>query len=328
MENNVDSVSTLPKTRTRNILVTGNRRINSKTGLGGTITLLAIDARNKTAGEDSSRDRISVFLSRNFVIGNSRLEVFGSDIDNQGDEGSDYGIIWDQDWDYSRTLSLSTTLSHENVSDIDDETQRDSASLLFRHQPVPQFNWNGNLSYTRIGNDSSSDTDNYSASLGMLWRFHKDWDARFDYTFSRAEQNISLFPEDELSEDTHTVLLSIRHTRKTGRKAVASGASTGHEGFGEIRGVVFFDENRDGQRQAGERAASGIFVYLDRRTPRVTDNEGAFSFDPVSAGEHTLSIAVEDLPLPWGLDDERPQSVYVKPRGEAVHEFALTRINE
>lgn len=328
MENNVDSVSTLPKTRTRNILVTGNRRINSKTGLGGTITLLAIDARNETAGEDSSRDRISVFLSRNFVIGNSRLEVFGSDIDNQGDEGSDYGIIWDQDWDYSRTLSLSTTLSHENVSDIDDETQRDSVSLLFRHQPVPQFNWNGNLSYTRIGNDSSSDTDNYSASLGMQWRFHKDWDARFDYTYSRAEQNISLFPEDELSEDTHTVLLSIRHTRKTGRRVVASGASTGHEGFGEIRGVVFFDENRDGQRQAGERAASGIFVYLDRRTPRVTDNEGAFSFDPVSAGEHTLSIAVEDLPLPWGLDDERPQSVYVKPRGESVHDFALTRINE
>jgi hypothetical protein len=328
MENNVDNVTTLPQTRTSNVFITGNRRINSKTDLGATLSFLAVDARNDIAGEDSSRDRISVYLSRKFAIGNSRFEVFGSDIDNQGDEGSDYGIIWDQDWDFSRTLSLSTTLSHENVSDIDDETRRDSASLLFRHEPVPQFNWNGGFSYARIGNDNSTDTDNYSANLGMLWRFHKDWDARFDYTFSRAEQNISLLPEDELSEDTHTVMLSIRHTRKTGRRAVASGVSTGNEGFGEIRGVVFFDENRDGQRQAGERAASGIFVYLDRRTPRVTDNDGAFSFAPVPAGEHTLSIAVEDVPLPWGLDDETPQSVYVKPRGEAVHEFALTRINE
>jgi hypothetical protein len=214
------------------------------------------------------------------------------------------------------------------VSDIDDETQRDSASLLFRHQPVPHFNWNGNLSFTRIKNDSSTDTDNYSASLGMLWRFHREWDARLDYTFSRAEQNISLFPEEDLSEDTHTILLSIRHTRKSGRKAVISGVSTGHEGFGEIRGVVFYDENRDGQRQAGERTASGIFVYLDGRTPRVTDNDGAFFFAPVPAGEHTLSIAVEDLPLPWGLDDETPQSVYVKPREEAVLEFALISITE
>ena len=328
MENNVDNESTLPKTRISNILITGNRRIKSKTGLGGTLTFLDIYARNNAAGEDSSRDRISVFLSRNFAIGNSRFEVFGSDIDDQGDDGSDYGIIWDQDWDYSRTLSFSTTLSHENVSDINDETQRDSASLLFRHQPLPQFNWNGNLSYTRIANDSSTDTDNYSASLSMLWRFHKEWDARLDYTFSRVEQNISLLPEDELSEDTHTILLSIRHTRKTGRKTSAYGASTGHEGFGEIRGVVFYDENRDGQRQAGERAASGIFVYLDGRTPRVTDNDGAFSFDPVSAGEHTLSIAVEDIPLPWGLDDERPQAVYVKPREEVVYDFALQRIIE
>lgn len=328
MENNVDNDETLPQTRTSNIFVTGNRRINSKTGLGATLSLLAVDARNDAAGKDSGRDRISVYLSRKSAIGNSRFEVFGADIDNQGDAGDTYGIIWDQDWDYSRTLSLSTTLSHESVSDIDDETQRDSASLLFRHQPVPHFNWNGNLSFTRIKNDSSTDTDNYSASLGMLWRFHREWDARLDYTFSRAEQNISLFPEEELTEDTHTILLSIRHTRKSGRKAVISGASTGHEGFGEIRGVVFFDENRDGQRQAGERTASGIFVYLDGRTPRVTDNDGAFFFAPVPAGEHTLSIAVEDLPLPWGLDDETPQPVYVKPREEAVLEFALTSLTE
>jgi hypothetical protein len=46
----------------------------------------------------------------------------------------------------------------------------------------------------------------------------------------------------------------------------------------------------------------------------------------VQAGEHEVSIAVEDLPLPWGLEDDRPQPVTVTVRGVADIDFTLTRI--
>jgi hypothetical protein len=92
--------------------------------------------------------------------------------------------------------------------------------------------------------------------------------------------------------------------------------------------VVYYDANRDGERQAGERPASGVFVYLDGRYERVTDQEGRFSFSTVPAGEHSVSIAVEDLPLPWGLEDETPRSLIVPVRSNSVVDFALTRISE
>ena len=91
---------------------------------------------------------------------------------------------------------------------------------------------------------------------------------------------------------------------------------------------MFYDRNRDGKRQAGERAASGVFVYLDGRYERVTDNLGRYTFRNVPAGTHTVSVAVEDLALPWGLEDETPRSVEVSVRQDSAVDFALTRINE
>jgi hypothetical protein len=107
---------------------------------------------------------------------------------------------------------------------------------------------------------------------------------------------------------------------------MTAGRNTGASGYGEVRGEVFFDANRDGVRQAGERPASGVFVYLDRRYERVTDSDGRYTFNTVPAGEHTVSIAVEDLPLPWGLDDDSPRTVSVAVREDSVVNIALTRI--
>jgi hypothetical protein len=128
--------------------------------------------------------------------------------------------------------------------------------------------------------------------------------------------------------DEKTLLLSIRHNYRGGRPFVTTGNRTGSSGYGEIRGEVFYDSNRDGERQAGEHPASGVFVYLDRRYERVTDSEGRFTFSTVPAGEHTVSLALEDLPLPWGLEDETPQPVTVSVRKDSSVNFALTRINE
>ena len=69
-------------------------------------------------------------------------------------------------------------------------------------------------------------------------------------------------------------------------------------------------------------------VILDGRFQTETDDEGRYSFVPVSSGRHSLSIAIQDVPLPWGLADQKPVPVEVPIRGEAQVDFALTRWNE
>jgi hypothetical protein len=60
----------------------------------------------------------------------------------------------------------------------------------------------------------------------------------------------------------------------------------------------------------------------------VTDRDGRYVFTPVPAGLHDVTLAQEDLPLPWGLLDEAPRPVQVEVRGSAVLDFPLRRLDE
>jgi hypothetical protein len=106
------------------------------------------------------------------------------------------------------------------------------------------------------------------------------------------------------------------------------GQQAAGKGYGEISGVVFYDANADGVRQAGETVASGIYVYLDGRYETLTDNQGRYTFDPVASGSHEVNLALEDLPLPWGLLDETPRQVKVSVRQRSAVDFALQQINQ
>ena len=325
-QNNVKDRDNRPQSRRSNLFITGNRRLRRETSAGGTVSLNHVDPRNDLAGEDAHVLRLSSYIQRRFRPGTSRFEVFVADIEDSGDNGNAYGLVWDQDWELLSALSLSTTLEHLESTGLDDE-RSNRASVLFRHEVSPNFNWNGSGSYTHIDRDNRVDSDNYNATLGAAWRFLPEWDARLDLTWTRAEDDADLLG-NRYKETEKTLFLSIRHTRKRGRPMQVAGQKTGSSGFGTIRGQVFFDNNRDGVRQAGERAASGIFVYLDGRHERLTDADGSFEFTPVAAGKHTLSLPVEDLPLPWGLDDERPIPLNVPVRGTREVQIGLTRLDE
>jgi len=324
-ENNIKDNNALPKNRFSNVFVTGNRRLQRTTSVGGTASYLNIDPRNAAAGDESRVIRLTGFVQQRFDLGDTRLEITTADIKKNSDNGNIYGVTWDQNWNTYRWLTLSTTLAHEQSSGLSDNDKRDSASVLFSHNASPDFQWNGSATYARVKTNGEPGRDNYNVVLGSAWQFLPDWVAHLDLTWSRAEENTGVL--DEMFDvDEKTLFFRIKHSIRSGRAFTTAGNKTGSSGYGEVRGEVFYDDNRDGVRQAGERAASGVFVYLDNRYERVTDNEGRYSFNTVQAGEHAVSIAVEDLPLPWGLEDDAPQPVVVSVRGVADVNFALTRI--
>lgn len=326
-ENNIKDNKALPKNRFSNVFVTGNRRLQRTTSLGGTVSYINIDPRNTAAGNESRVIRLSGYIQQRFGLGDTRLEITGAEIKKNNEKGNAYGVTWDQGWDVSRWVTLSTTVSHEQSSGLSNKEQRDSGSVLFTHDITPTLKWNGSASYARLKTDGLPDRDSYNVILGGAWNFLPDWEANLDLTWTRAEENTG-FLNDVFDVDEKSLLLRIRHSIRSGRPFMTAGNNTGSSGYGEVSGEVFYDDNRDGVRQAGERAASGVFVYLDSSYERVTDNEGRYTFNAVPAGKHRVSVAVEDLPLPWGLDDETPQAVSVAVREGSVVNFALTRIIE
>ena len=126
---------------------------------------------------------------------------------------------------------------------------------------------------------------------------------------------------------TDSIWLRIGYSRSRGQSFRTLGTRNGTAGSGRIEGQIFFDENRDFVRQPSEPAAVGVTVLLDGQYETRTDGQGRYAFDPVVSGSHTIQVLVEELPLPWSLDDETPKVINVVPRQPVYSDFALVQIN-
>jgi hypothetical protein len=119
------------------------------------------------------------------------------------------------------------------------------------------------------------------------------------------------------------VFLSLRYGMNWGRPDHLVGAVNGRYGRGSVRGVLFLDKNGNSVRDGDEPGVPSVTVHLDDGFIAETNVSGEFAFSPVASGEHRLRINVANVPLPWGLDDERPLTVTVRPRETAVVELPL-----
>lgn len=327
IQTNIDNRADRAGNNLYNGFVNGSWRMNRKTTFGGTLTLRGNEARDELSGGDTHNIVLSSYVSRATPVGTTRLQLLASRIEEVGDSGNGFGVIWDQDWNATRNLMLSSTLSYETESGLDDSENRSSAALLFQHDVTESLRWNGDVSYTHVDRDAGGSQNSTNASLAGVWQFLRNWDASLRITYNKID-NAFGNTDDAVSGDEKTLLFNIRYSESRGQPFALMGDDTDASGYGEVTGVVFFDENGDGERQAGERAAPGIFVYLDRRYQSVTDRDGRYVFDPVPAGAHDVTLAQEDLPLPWGLLDETPRAVSVNVRSTTELDFGLRRLNE
>ena len=67
----------------------------------------------------------------------------------------------------------------------------------------------------------------------------------------------------------------------------------------EIAGVVFVDENGSGKYEQGEKTVSGALLLLENGKVAKTDAYGSYTFINPSAGDHTITLKLESLPVQY-----------------------------
>ena len=209
------------------------------------------------------------------------------------------------------------------------KTRSESLAMIGSYALGNSLSLDGNIRWTRgQGPEGQHGLD---GNFSLNWRLNRNWSLAATYYQSEATQR-SVFVIDPITQSTPFVSLPgtraysllLRYEWHAGSPFAVLGASVG--GVGSISGSVFLDANGNGRRDAGEAGAANVTVVVDGRYSSRTDASGRFEFQGVGAGEHTVSIIPDNLPLPWALEERASRmSVIVKPRGNAVLEIAAKR---
>lgn len=289
--------------------------------------------RNFSAADNERQDswRLQGYLYQRMLVGTSRYEIFASeqDGDNASSQRDSQGLRWSHDWRMPRRFRLTTELSYETENHADDTRDNWLAGTIFRHDLNDEFSWNINAAVIRSDSDQAGASNDISLNASTRWQFHPHWYTSLTVNMNQAttDPDISDFITEDEEIMSDGFWLTLGYARNSGRAYPNFGAGVTRAGAGNLYGVVFYDENRDGIQQPGEKPASGVILMLDGRYEIRTDSRGQYSYDPVPAGQHTIRIVIEDLPLPWGLEDETPRSVSVGVRSNQSLDFPLIRLD-
>jgi hypothetical protein len=300
--------------------VNGTWQFRRKTQFGGSLNLNTTHADSGTAEDDNNIYRLKGFTVHQFSAGTSRFQLSLTENDAPEDDETLYGVLWDHGWRVPFLSRLNTDIEYSWTDNKEDEL---SLRLSVEKSLLADVKITGTAQRVIAEANTIGKWSGTSLSLGLSWQLHRNWLISCD-----ADYNRNMFdPEnaDSTTIDGTTVLFSISYSRASGN---LYGLPTGNLGRGRISGKVFLDENKDGKQGIKEKALKNILVYLDGRFTTETDSDGKFEFWPVASGDHYISIGIEDVPLPWGLDDESAKQVYVPNRGEGEIDFALIKLNE
>ncbi len=303
--------------------VNGTWQFRRKTQFGGSLNLKTRHADSGTAEDDSYIYGLKGFTVHQFSSGTSRLQLSLTENDAPEDDETSYGVLWDHGWRIPFLSRLNTDIEYSWIDNKSDELSlRLSAEKSF----LSDIKITGTAQHVIAEDNTIGKWRGTSLSFGLSWQLHRNWLISCNADYNR--NMIDPENDDSTTTDGTTILLSISYSRATGRQPYLYGRPTGNLGRGRISGKVFLDENKDGKQGVNEAPLKNILVYLDGRFTTETDYDGRFEFWPVASGDHYISIGIEDVPLPWGLDDESAKQVYVPIRGEGEIDFALIKLNE
>ena len=314
----------------QSLFANGSLRLTRRLSIGANANLMLREFRSAT-NDSQVAWRLSSFVNYQFPLGTGRAELYATQLDSDQPANSDdvIGGRFTYDWRMPQGYQLTTEAQLEEQSRLSADRSNQRISVLFRQNIASSFSWGTDASFFRDAHQRFGNTTSIGISADLRWQFLNDWYASASIVHNQS--SLSSSPVNVFGGETdlqsNSVWLRFGYANTSGQAFQRFGRNTNAAGSGRISGQVFFDENRDYIRQPGERAAVGVVVMINGRYEVRTDALGRYSFDSVYPGAHRVSIATEDLPLPWGLDDDAPQRVDVTVRQTSTVDFPLVDLN-
>jgi len=326
LETNLDDDPQLTGRKTTNLFANVAYRLSPRLNIDGALRFGRQRPGAGFASEDS--DAISVRSTVSYRLGNgtSFWTVGVTDLDNDSSPSTVSEFIWDYEWRIPQTRLRTGVEYQRNEQSLDTVSETLLRIIASRRFFDSRLGLNATYTAGVAGGGTTEEGRTSSLSLNLDWRVNRALELRLDLTQNRNVVELVNGSETRVTE--RSVRLSVAYQFGWNTTRTTLGRGSGEGGQGRIAGTVFLDANRNGIQEPDEAGVPNVTVYLDRGFSVTTDARGRFEFWPVPAGDHRLQIALDNVPLPWGLADESPRQVEVVPRDATQLNYGLTRINE
>lgn len=326
-ETNIERVATRGGQKSVDGFVGITMRLSRVLSVGSTVSLQSIEPHVAEA-EKRSIASGNAFISISGPLGASRLDasryLVRPEIESREFVDS---VGLSHDWPMANGYAVGSSLNASREVNALQITRRQSVNLTLRSPTTSTFHWDVALALARVDSVRGAEK-NINASVSSYWQISPNWQASTQLIWNTIDTAPPL-PGVLAAGFKHEkrLLFTLRYEQASGTPFAIPGTTRqGQIGTGRISGLVFFDENNDGIRQANERGASNVTVFLDGRLPATTDSTGRYSFASVPVGAHTLLLLPDSLPLPWTLEDEKGFKTSVPLRGQVIQDFPLIRL--
>lgn len=244
-------------------------------------------------------------------------------------DGRTYFLGVDQSWALAPPSLLTTSLGWQRYEGPYGPSMLWTWAVLGTWSPASRFTLDAGIQGAH-GDGGRS----LFANVGAAWQATRDWTLAARYTHAsgqdpQATQVVSaltaaMTTATEPTPANRSLQLIARYEWRAGSATVPLGGTRG-AGAGRLSGTVYFDQDGNGRREATEAGVPNITVILDGRFAARTDAQGRYEFPWVVAGEHTVQVQPDNVPLPWNPQKRDGVKTVVVVRGHAVEDFALQR---
>ncbi|MDX1488755.1 MAG: SdrD B-like domain-containing protein, partial [Acidiferrobacterales bacterium] len=326
LETNLDHDPQLTGRKTTNLFANVAYRLNPRLNIDGALRLGRQRAGAGLPSEDSDTISARTTVSYRLGTGTSFWTLGVTDFDNDISPSTVSEFIWDYEWRIPQTRLRTGVEYQRDAQSLDTLSETLLRVIASRRFFDSRLGLNAIFTAGVAGGGATEEGRTSSLGLNLDWRVNRALELRLDLTQNRNV--VELVGGNETRVTERSVLLSVAYQFGWNSTRTTIGRGSGQRGQGRIAGTVFLDANRNGIQEPDEAGVPNVTVYLDRGFSVTTDARGRFEFWPVPAGDHALQIALDNVPLPWGLVDERPRQVEVVPRDATQLDYGLTRINE
>lgn len=293
-------------------------RVSRDVSVGGGLTFREFAGRGGQA--------FAYVQSRN-RFGNGRAQIDFTDA-TTGEQSE--SLTLDQSFDTTQGLRLSTTLSLSNQRAPTLSRKVASVSFAGGYDFFDSLSIDTNIqSRTTL---SGPKDDALYGTIGLQWRFARNWSLNANAVVGRGRYDTGVIldplaaPTTVVTRPTQrSIVLSVRYEERAGSLISPLGGRIGGGGAA-LSGVVFLDANANGVADANETGVANVTVVLDGKFTARTDAQGRYEFGFVGAGEHTVSIITDNLPLPWAVTNDGAARVKVSPRQTTRVDIGATKL--